>query len=190
MESTLTTTRLGIRLEGGLAADEFEDLVREHQSRIYRVLWCELRDEDAAATLTQECFLHAYRNRAGFRGEANVSTWLIRIALNLACDYRRSRRQSFWRALFGRERNDLDSAPSPASSVPSAERTLIARQKLEAVMRVVSSLPAQQRTAFTLRFVEELSMQEVAAVMGLEEGTVKSHLSRALSKVRGAKREG
>jgi RNA polymerase sigma-70 factor, ECF subfamily len=58
------------------------------------------------------------------------------------------------------------------------------------VMRVVARLSAQQRTAFMLRFIEELSIQEVDQIMGLEQGTVKSHLSRALAAVRSAMQEG
>ena len=97
MEETLTVPAMS---EAGWNAAEFDDLVREHQGRIYRVLWCELRDEEAAANLTQECFLKAYRGRAEFRGEAGVATWLVRIAVNLARDHQRSQRQKFWRRLL------------------------------------------------------------------------------------------
>ena len=98
MEETLTVP---VMSAAGWSAAEFDDIVREHQARIYRVLWCELRDDEAAATLTQDCFLKAYRGRAEFRGEASVSTWLVRIAVNLARDYQRNRRQGFWRRLLG-----------------------------------------------------------------------------------------
>jgi RNA polymerase sigma-70 factor (ECF subfamily) len=74
-------------------------LVRLHQRRIYRVLLAIVRDPDAADTLTQECFLRAYEKRASFRGEAKVETWLVRIAMNLARDHAKNRRQSFWRRL-------------------------------------------------------------------------------------------
>jgi RNA polymerase sigma-70 factor (ECF subfamily) len=185
MEQSLATPLMGPTSEAGIAAQQFDDLVRAHQARIYRVLWCELRDRDAAATLTQECFLRAYQNRAGFRGRSSVGTWLIRIALNLALDYRRNRRSGFWRSLFGRTRTELDTVAAYARDhAPSAERGLIARQELDAVMRLVASLTQQQRTVFMLRFVEELSLEEIAQVMGLEQGTVKTHLSRAVSALR------
>ena len=71
MEETLTVTAAG---QAGWTASKFDEIVREHQGRIYRMLWCELRDEDAAATLTQECFLKAYRARGDFRGESTVQT--------------------------------------------------------------------------------------------------------------------
>lgn len=188
MESTLTGPWPGVPTNEELTEEQFDTLVRTHQSRIYRVLWCELRDEDAAATLTQECFLRAYQNRAGFRGEASVSTWLIRIALNLATDYRRNRRQGFWRNLFGSSHEELETT-AKAGTFPCPERTLAARQELESVMRIVASLSEQQRTAFMLRFVEDMSIQEIADTMGLEPGTVKSHLARAVGTVRRMKRE-
>ncbi len=191
MEQSLATPLMGITRENGIAAQDFDNLMRAHQSRIYRVLWCELRDADAAQTLTQECFLRAYRSRAGFRGEANVSTWLIRIALNLARDYQRNRRSGFWRGLFGRTRTELDSVAAYARDpAPSPERALSARQELEAVMRLVASLTKQQQIVFRLRFVEELSLEEIAQVMGLEPGTVKTHLFRAVSALRRMKQEG
>ncbi|HEV8383868.1 MAG TPA: sigma factor, partial [Candidatus Acidoferrales bacterium] len=84
------------RATTGLRAEDFDEIVREHQQRIFRFLRSLLRDSDAADTLTQECFLRAYRKRASFRGEASVATWLTRIAINLATDYRRNRRCAFW----------------------------------------------------------------------------------------------
>ncbi len=168
-----------------LGEDDFELVVRAHQARIYRVLCCELRDQDAAATLTQECFLRAYQHRDRFRGEASVSTWLIRIALNLAQDYRRNRRQGFWRRLFGKEAADFTTAAlKAADDAPSPERVLIARQQLAEVMAAVDTLSPQQRTAFLLRFVEEMGIEDIAQAMGLEPGTVKSHLARAVAALR------
>src|SRR5205823_11356629 len=84
----------------GLADDEFDALVLNYQQRIYRVLWAVLRDHDAAETLTQECFLRAYKKRHSYRAEAGVYTWLVRIVLNLAADHRRNRRAGFWKRLF------------------------------------------------------------------------------------------
>ncbi len=185
MGDSLTTPLIGIRHQDGIAMAEFDNLVHMHRARIYRVLWCELRDEDAAATLTQECFLRAYQHRDSFRGESSVSTWLVRIALNLARDYLRNRRQGFWRGLFGHARTEIENASAVARDTsPSPERALMARQELAEVMRLVASLPEQQRTAFLLRFVEELSLEEIAQIMGLECGTVKSHLARAVAALR------
>jgi len=182
MEETLTVPATG---DAGWSAAEFDDLVREHQARIYRVLWCELRDDEAAANLTQECFLKAYRGRAEFRGEASVATWLVRIAVNLARDYQRSQRQKFWKRLLRSDPREAEYAVNSAiDTTPGADRALLAREQLQRTMAAVRTLSPQQQTAFHLRFLEEMSIEEIAAAMGIESGTVKSHLSRAVSALR------
>ena len=175
-------------VEGASRADlvDFELVVRRHQRRLYRLLLSMLRDADAAETLTQECFLSAYRNRNGFRGEAGVGTWLVRIAVNLAHDHARSRRQSFWRRLMnaGLSGADQTAAEKVADNRASAERALLAREELAAVWKAAEELSPQQRAIFHLRFGEEMPLEQIARVMELEVGTVKAHLSRALGAVR------
>jgi RNA polymerase sigma-70 factor (ECF subfamily) len=151
-----------------------------------RVLLLQLRDADAAETLTQECFLRAYAKRSAFRGEASIGTWLIRIALNLARDHAKSRRMAFWRLLgWARREGDPVSRdtvlPDPG---PHPERRLIARERLAAVWAKVERLPNRQRTCFMLRYVEEMPIGEIARAMQLEVGTVKAHLARAVGAVR------
>lgn len=192
METTLTRPKaLAAQADAipGIAREEFDEIVRRHQQRIYRVLLGLLRDPDAADTLTQECFLRAYRNRKSFRGESSVATWLVRIAANLATDHARSRRNSFWKRLFrGPNREGAQTAAPVADGLPdlraSPERQFAAREELQAVWSAVDRLSAQQRAAFVLRFGEEMTLGEIAQAMALEVGTVKSHLARALSAVR------
>jgi RNA polymerase sigma-70 factor (ECF subfamily) len=189
LESALTTiVDLAVSREraAGIAAQEFEQLVRLHQRRIYRVLLTLVRDQDLADNLTQECFLRAYQKRGSFRGEASVETWLIRIAINLARDHARNRRWQFWRSLFQRApqteaETPILEAPDPS---PSPERVILAREQLSAIGSILERLSSQQRTVFSLRFFEELSLEEIAQAMELEVGTVKAHLFRAVSAVR------
>jgi RNA polymerase sigma-70 factor (ECF subfamily) len=184
LENTLTTASLA-RVARGIAPEEFDAIVRQHQQRIYRVLLALLRDPDEADTLTQECFLRAYRKREGFRGEAAIGTWLVRIALNLAYEQRRSPRVAFWRRLFHRDREDLQNVETVvAAQQPSPERQAAARQEAAAVWEVVATLSPRQRAIFVLRFAEEMTLNEIAQAMELEVGTVKVHLSRALAAVR------
>jgi len=170
----------------GIPAAAFDDIVRVHQRRIYRILLTTVRDADAAETLTQDCFLRAYAKRQDFRGEASVGTWLVRIALNLARDHARSRRLAFWRR-FIRDASRGDSAliaDHLSDPGPAAERTLIARERLAAVWTTVNRLPHRQRTCFILRFVEEMPLEKIAQAMELEVGTVKSHLARSVGALR------
>jgi RNA polymerase sigma-70 factor (ECF subfamily) len=176
----------------GITAEEFDGIVRANQQRIFRVLYSLVRDRDAADSLTQECFLRAYRKRHTFRGEASVTTWLVRIATNLARDCSRNRRLAFWRKLLADSRDeseDLRPLEIPDTGA-SPERALLAREQLESVWTAVEQLPRQQRTAFSLRFAGEMSLSEIADVMDLEVATVKAHLSRAVATVKNRVRRG
>jgi RNA polymerase sigma-70 factor (ECF subfamily) len=193
VETVLTTalnTLVGEAKEA-ISPANFDAIIRQHQRRVYRVLYLLLKDADAADTLTQECFLRAYKKLASFRGECRIDTWLLRIAVNLARDYAKSRRASFWRRLVGLE--DIEAGHSDSSQIhgllPSPERVLLAREELEAVWAAVASLSQQQRIIFLLRFAEEMSLAEVAAILDLSVGTVKAHLFRATARVRETVRE-
>lgn len=163
----------------------FDEIVQQHQRRVYRVILLLARDADVADTLTQECFLRAYRKRASFRGECSVQTWLLRIATNLVRDHQKSQRVSFWKRLVGFDDEEGENgAAAAAAREASPERSLMARAELKAVWDAVDSLPQQQRTVFLLRFAEEMSLEEVARLLELQVGTVKAHLFRATGRVR------
>ncbi|HWR13749.1 MAG TPA: sigma-70 family RNA polymerase sigma factor [Terriglobales bacterium] len=173
-----------------LTAEDFDELVFRNQKRILRLLMSLLRDEDAADTLTQECFLRAYKKRDSFRGESSVDTWLFRIAVNLARDYQRNKRHGFWKRLFAdtRENEDGEQQSAAVETVPdiraTAETQLLAREEVQTVWRTVKRLSQNQREVFVLRFAEDMSLEEIAGTLEMELGTVKSHLSRALATVR------
>ena len=167
-----------------LAAQEFAAIVATHRSQIFRFLLASTRDVDLAETLTQECFLKAHRNWKHFRGESSPMTWLMRIAINLEKDHWRNRRMQFWRKTKTNA-VDLDEA---SEWLPSGERTaeqqMLAKEQVARVWKVVAALSQRQKTVFLLRYVEDQELSEIAQTTGLSEGTVKAHLSRALSKVR------
>ncbi len=188
MATTLTTSLSspGQATAEGIAEDCFDEVVRQHQRRVYRVIFLLVKDSDVADTLTQECFLRAYQKRAGFRGECSVGTWLARIAVNLARDHGKNRRLAFWRRTVGLQDETSEVGPmlNLAAAQPSAEQVLLAREALQAVWNAAAALPQQQRTVFLLRFAEEMPLTEIAQVLDLEIGTVKAHLFRAISKVK------
>ena len=166
------------------ALDDFTPLVQTHQKRIYRVLLGMVRDPDAAETLTQECFLKAYQKRASFRGEATVGVWLLKIAVNLARDHRRNRLREFWDRLRSLSGEVAELGQSLADPQASAERVILGREEVAGVWAAVQKLSAQQRAVFVLRFVEEMSLDEIAEATALKVGTVKTHLFRAVHAVR------
>ena len=188
MDTVLTTALTSPATESAeaISAERFDDLMRQHQRRVYRVIYLLVRDADAADTLTQECFLRAYQKRASFRRECRIETWILRIAVNLVRDHGKSRRASFWKKLVGLddgEAADTEPRQFPARE-PSAERTLLAREELEAVWKAMDSLSSQQRTIFFLRYEEEMPLAQIADLLEVKIGTVKTQLSRATGKLR------
>jgi RNA polymerase sigma-70 factor (ECF subfamily) len=169
---------------GTTALDDFTPFVQSHQQRIYRVLLGMVRDPDAAQTLTQECFLRAYRKRASFRGEATVGVWLIKIAVNLARDHRRSRLREIWHKLSSSSEEVADLGQRLPDPHASQEQVLLGREEVAGVWSAVEKLSTQQRAVFILRFVEEMSLEEIAEATSLKVGTVKTHLFRAVHAVR------
>lgn len=165
---------------------DFDRVVRENQRRIFRFFLLTFRDEAMADDLTQECFIRAYTNRENFRGDAKVSTWLLRIAMNLATDQQRSRRLAFWKSLMTLEAEDETRADLMSRVAVSAriEEGVLANEKLREVWHAVSLLPMRQRQLFVLRFVEEMSIAEMAEGTGLRPGTIKAHLHKAVNTVR------
>ncbi len=189
MEDTLEVRAAG-RIGDSSSLLDFDRLVPEHQQRIYRILLGLLHDPDAADDLTQDCFVRAYQKRGGLRAASSVGTWLVSIAINLARDHVRNRRAGFWRRLFAAAPEERDQAlASMDDRQASAEKRLIAAQELSGVWRAVDALSQRQREVFLLRFVEDMTLDEIATATRMQVGTVKAHLSRAVSAVRSRVRE-
>jgi RNA polymerase sigma-70 factor (ECF subfamily) len=174
--------------EAVVTAEAFNAVVRQYQRKVYRVVLLLAKDRDLADTLTQECFLRAYQSRESFRGECRIDTWLLRIAVNLVRDHARNRKMGFWKRLVGLD-DSSEKGNEAESRWPSPERLLLARAELRAVWESVDRLSRQQRAIFLLRFVEEMELNEIAAVLGLKVGSVKAHLFRALTHVRAEMKE-
>ena len=184
MEPIPTVAWMPTVVESSRELEDFEAVVRLYWPKVFRFALASLRDHDAAQTLAQDCFFKAYKARAGFRGDASVSTWLMQIAVNLVRDHVRDRRLQFWKRA-GRTAVDLDTAsrwiPDAGASPEMAART---REQVRAVWEATGALSERQRTVFLLRFVEDMDLLEIAAATGIKEGTVKIHLFRALQAVR------
>jgi RNA polymerase sigma-70 factor (ECF subfamily) len=164
--------------------DDFDALVRKYWPRVFRFALASLRDPDAAGSVAQDCLMKAHRKGASYRGESSVSTWLMRIAVNLVRDRARSRRMQFWKRTRESAANWDDVVRRVPQAGGSPEAGAAAREQVEAVWKAAGRLPARQRTVFLLRFVEDMDLLEIAAATGLREGTVKAHLFRALEAVR------
>lgn len=162
--------------------DAFEQIVRRHQRRIYRVAWAILRDESEADSVTQDTFVQAFLHMAKFERRSGLETWLTRIAINRARDVLRGRR---WTRLTAWGEDEGPSPlPEPADERPDAERLAASRELQRALDRSVESLSAQQKMIFHMRHYEDRSLEDIAKLLGLRPGTVRAHLFRAIRKIR------
>lgn len=131
------------------------------------------RSPDDALELTQETFLHAYQALARWTPDARLSTWLFRIARNLAFDWlRRGKRVAFvpW---------DEDQAASHPDPAPAPDAVLETAQRFQGLEKALARLPPEHREILLLREIEEMSYEDIAAVLNLNTGTVKSRIARA-----------
>ncbi len=173
---------------GGL--DDFDALVRLHRPRIFRFLLASLRNRETAENLTQDCFMRAYKARDQFRGSSSPATWLMHIAANLIRDHETNRRLKFWKRQLRSDVELKDVSDWIPDRQKSPEALALAKEQVDAIWKASASLPERQRTVFLLRFVEDMDLLEIAAVTGMKEGTVKSHLFRAVQSVRLGLEEG
>lgn len=170
----------------GLSLAELESLVPRLRRPVFRLLLAELADRDLAETLTQECFLRACRARHRFRGEGSVDGWILRIAANLARDHRKNRGQSFWRRLLrlDAEPAEQEVTATPLAAGPDPEQWVLQREAVGRVEERMRRLPDRQRQVFHLRYLEDMPLEDIADVLGIAVGSVKSHLARAVAAVR------
>lgn len=166
------------------ALDDIDSLIATYEQRIFRFHLVSIRDRDLAMTLTQDTFIRAWAARASFRGDCAIATWLMRIALNLIRDHTRTDRFRFWKRASETAVDVSDVSEHIPHRDSSPEAALIAREQLALVWDSVARLSNRQRNVFTLRFVEELELAEIAEITEMPISTVKTHLYRALAILR------
>jgi len=168
-------------------ARALERLMRLHNQRLFRTARAILRDDAEAEDVVQETYLRAYRGMSLFRGEAALSTWLVRICVHEALQRRRKARR---RAEVMPIRPGLTAAEIEEQAlVPQGDSTLAAAESGELRRRIearIDALPDAYREVFVLRALEELSVGETAAALGLPPGTVRTRFFRARSRLREA----
>jgi RNA polymerase sigma factor (sigma-70 family) len=168
------------------AADE---LLARYELAVHRTCAHLLpRGEDVEAAV-QETFVRALRALPRFTGAGSFSSWLLSIAVNLCRDRLRRHRLVPFVALDPGEEDGHGPLDVLAAADPSPERVAMARQAVARVRTTVAALPDRQREAFSMRFFVGLDLASIATVLGVDTGTVKTHLHRALKRVREAVEE-
>ncbi len=156
--------------------DAFDQLVARHYRRIYALAFQLLGNADDAADATQETFVKAFEQLRTFRGRAAFATWLYRIAVNTCRDRLRQPRPLPFSQLANDDHAEFDPA---LLTEPNPEEELAQRERKELVWLALKQLPEEARQILVLCDMQGFSYAEVAAILGVPEGTVKSRLHRA-----------
>jgi len=183
-----TETQFIERLKRGDAA-AFEVLVAERSGEIYGLLYRLTENSEEARDLTQETFLRAFQSIGHFRGDADLRTWIYRIAINQARNrwrwWRRRRRASTVSLDSVDERgNQPLTGTLPADRGNTPEQETLAHERERVLREALLTLGRAHREAVILRDIEGLSYEEVAATLRISLGTVKSRLARGRSELR------
>ena len=158
----------------------FTELVRRFQGRVTNLISRVLNDRECADDLAQEVFVRVFVHRRNYRHGSKFSTWLFTIAANLAKnEIRRRVRRRNWFSLDALQEVLKDSAIQLADPTEGRETTLEREQLREAVGRSIATVPEKYRVALVLRDIEGLSYEEIAQVLSIPGGTVRSRINRA-----------
>jgi RNA polymerase sigma-70 factor (ECF subfamily) len=167
-------------------AEDFETIHASYRPRISRYLE-RLVGQSEAEDLTQEVFVRVSRGLPDFRGEAKLSTWIYRIATNVATDRLRSRtfqESQPGKAISRQEASVGEPDALPDEKSPSLERQLMREQMSSCVHDYIDTLPENYRAIVTLSEIEGFTNQEIAEVLGMTLDAVKIRLHRGRAKLK------
>lgn len=164
----------------------FQEVVRRYRSPITNFVYRMLNDYEMAVDLAQETFVRVYTSIGRYEANYSFSTYIYRIASNLAISELRKRKRRKVVSLFGIFTGD-DGEPvemDPPDERQLPEDAVLEDERKRAVRRAIASLPEKYRTALVLRDIEDHSYEQIAAILDLSEGTVKSRINRARNLLR------
>lgn len=163
----------------------FHQLVNRCWQKAYWIAYDILGRTDEAEDVCQEALVKAYEKWEGFRKESSIDTWFYRIVTNLCLNQKR--RRGIWNRVRDFVRKDKEQGRQewslPTSIHP--EKQLQARELGQSIQLAMEQLSPKQHTVFVLRYLQDLSVKEIASITELSEGTVKTHIFRALQTLRG-----
>jgi RNA polymerase sigma-70 factor, ECF subfamily len=164
----------------------FEYLVQKYRRPMVSFMYRMARTTAAAEDLAQEVFLRVYRSRGSYEASAKFTTWLYRIATNLAVNHARDTRHQRPENTVSLDEPDEDSGRTLdlPDRAPSAEETLVERERLAAIRQRVQALPERQRLAVVMHKYQQMEYREIAEVLKLSESATKSLLFRAYETLR------
>ncbi len=162
----------------------FKTIVAQWKNMVYNTVLGIVQNETEAEDLTQDVFIKVFENISSFKGESKFSTWLYRIATTTALDHLRSRKRKkrfgFVQSIFGHDQEKKEQLPDfhhPGVKLDNKERATV-------LFKAISSLPENQKAAYTLHKLEGLSYREISEVLHTTVPAVESLMSRANANLR------
>ena len=183
----LTDAEIMLRVKAG-DDSAFDHLVGKFRRPLVGFLYRMARSHAVAEELAQEVFLRVYRSRATYRASAKFTTWMYRIAVNLAVNYARDTRGRRGEVSLD-EPTEGGAAFEVANGEPTAEQELLQRERLRAIRSHVEALPERQRLAVVMHKYQGLDYRQIAQVLKLSESATKSLLFRAYETLRESLKE-
>jgi RNA polymerase sigma-70 factor, ECF subfamily len=164
----------------------FNFLVQKYRRPIINFMYRMARNQAAAEDLAQEVFLRVYRSRSGYEASAKFSTWLYRIATNLAMNHIRDTRHERPENTLNLDESDEETgqAPDLADKKPNVEEQILRRERLKAIREKIEALPERQRMAVLMHKYQQMDYRQIAEVLKLSESATKSLLFRAYESLR------
>ena len=181
MTANLTDEQL-VELAVGENPEAFGEIVKRWERKIFALCFGMLSREDEAKDAAQETFIAAYRNLSKFRGEAKVSSWLHRIAVNQCLTTKRRAKTRSEDFLDDETNADEKIFVAPAHLTPA--KTTEQNERLKLIRQAVNSLPADLKQIVVMKEFEEMTFQEISDTLDLPLSTVKSRLYTALKQLR------
>ena len=172
-----------IKQASGGDKEAFERLVLENQVNVYNLALKLMKNQEDAADAAQEAFLKAYLKLKDFRGDSRFSAWLYRLTYNTCIDLLRKSQRAATVSLVRSTEDEDEQSIDLADTVPGPEEQIEMRETREIVRREMERLPEEQYRILVMRELAGMSYGEIAQAVGISEGTVKSRIFRARSRL-------
>lgn len=164
--------------------DAFAEIVEIYKNSIFQLCYRMLGNRHEAEDMAQEAFVRAYVNINSFNQDLKFSTWLFRIATNLCIDRIRKKKPDYYLDAEVSGTDGLTMYSQLASDSPLPEKQLESLELQETVQKEISKLPEKYRSVIVLKYIEELSLNEISEILDLPLGTVKTRIHRGREALR------
>lgn len=155
-------------------ASNFDEIIKRHQQKIYRIVFSLVRNEAETDEIVQQTFVLAFKGLKKFRGDSRIETWLIKIALNSTRTYFRKRK--FLSFFYDNEGNAADIKDDTQNTEKPAENGAVKKR----IDQAITGLPPRQKEVFVMKHLNGFSIAEISQVLNIAQGSVKANIFKAI----------